>query len=399
MPTYGLQQGNRATKSPNFDESAYTAVGDPRSVGIDAKGRVWYTHRIRESQKQPGWCGGAGANAYGKYLPINQSNKQVEVYDPKTQKFEKIDTCFSVDHNEFSRDNFIYYGSPNVIGWVDMDTWDKTHDAEKSTGWCPAVIDTNNDGKITTGWTEIDQPVDPTKDRRVAFGCYSISVNEKDGSIWCSGNGGNQKRLTRLVKGSNPPETCRAEVYDPPSGQQPFELIGSGGVQVDSTNGLVYDAWRVTGHFTVFDRSKCKTTKDTKGDGLGCPEGWTIYRNTAEPTYASSQYKASESYLLYMDRFDTLGFGKDVPLYSSMNTDSLELFSPSTKQFTTLRVPYPQSFFARSGTGRIENPNAGWKGKGFWSSFSTYAAWHIEGGKGTLPKSVKFQMRPSPLAK
>ena len=95
----------------------------------------------------------------------------------------------------------------------------------------------------------------------------------------------------------------------------------------------------------------------------------------------------------------TLGLSENVPTYASMNADSMEIFDPTTKQFTTLRVPYPLSFFARSGTGRVDNPNTGWKGKGFWASYSTYASWHIEGGKGTLPKAVKFQMRPSPLAK
>jgi len=385
------------TPSPNFGPNMWKRNGDPRSVGIDAKGRVWFTLRVRDAQQQPAWCAGDQANKFGKFFPMKQSGKQVAVYDPKTEKFENVDTCFSVDHNELSHDNFIYYGTTGSVGWVDMDTWDKTHDAEKSTGWCPAVIDTNGDGKITPGWTEPDQPVDPMKDHRVTFGCYSIAVNEKDGSVWCSGIGSEQKRLTRITKGANPPETCRAEIYEPPTGQ-PIELMGTGGVQADS-NGVIYDGWRVSGHFTAFDRSKCKSTKDPKADGQSCPEGWTIYRNTNEPTYANSPYKASESYLLYTDKWDTLGLGKDAPMYSSVNTDSMELFQPSTKQFITLRVPYPLSFFARSGTGRVDNPNAGWKGKGFWSSYSTYASWHIEGGKGSLPKAVEFQMRPNPLAK
>ena len=51
--------------------------------------------------------------------------------------------------------------SSGSIGWIDVNTWDKTHDAEASQGWCPAVLDTNNDGKITQGWTEPDQAVDP----------------------------------------------------------------------------------------------------------------------------------------------------------------------------------------------------------------------------------------------
>ena len=86
-------------------------------------------------------------------------------------------------------------------------------------------------------------------------------------------------------------------------------------------------------------------------------------------------------------------------MYNSINTDSMEVFSSTTKQFVTLRVPYPLSYFVRSANTRIDNPSTGWKGKGVWSNYATYASWHIEGGKGTLPKVVKFQMRPNPLAK
>jgi hypothetical protein len=56
-------------------------------------------------------------------------------------------------------------------------------------------------------------------------------------------------------------------------------------------------------------------------------------------------------------------------------------------------------FFSRSSVGRIDDATTGWKGKGLWSSYSNYAAWHLEGGPGTKQKSVKFQIRPDPLAK
>ena len=62
-------------------------------------------------------------------------------------------------------------------------------------------------------------------------------------------------------------------------------------------------------------------------------------------------------------------------------------------------VPYPLGFHSRHTSGRIDDPNAGWKGRGFWSSYSMYSPWHQEGGKGTRPKVVKFQARPNPLAK
>jgi hypothetical protein len=56
-------------------------------------------------------------------------------------------------------------------------------------------------------------------------------------------------------------------------------------------------------------------------------------------------------------------------------------------------------FFSRSSIGRVDDPKSGWKGKGLWSSYSSYAAWHLEGGKGVKQKVVKFQIRPNPTAK
>jgi len=48
--------------------------------------------------------------------------------------------------------------------------------------------------------------------------------------------------------------------------------------------------------------------------------------------------------------------------------------------------------------GRIDDPNGGWKGRALWANYGTHLIWHIEGGKGTLGKIVKFQIRPDPLA-
>jgi hypothetical protein len=48
---------------------------------------------------------------------------------------------------------------------------------------------------------------------------------------------------------------------------------------------------------------------------------------------------------------------------------------------------------------RIDNPKAGCRGKGLWATFGNRTPFHIEGGKGTKPKVLKFQLRPDPLAK
>ena len=64
-----------------------------------------------------------------------------------------------------------------------------------------------------------------------------------------------------------------------------------------------------------------------------------------------------------------------------------------------LRLPYPMGFFAKGIDGRIDDPNAGWKGRGLWVSSGDRAPWQTEGGKGNKPMAVHFQVRPDPLAR
>ena len=58
----------------------------------------------------------------------------------------------------------------------------------------------------------------------------------------------------------------------------------------------------------------------------------------------------------------------------------------------------PLGFYSRGLDGRIDDPDAGWKGRGVWADFGTNIPWHLEGGAGTTSKIVKFQIRPDPLA-
>ena len=68
-------------------------------------------------------------------------------------------------------------------------------------------------------------------------------------------------------------------------------------------------------------------------------------------------------------------------------------------EWVVLRVPYPMAFFSRGLDGRIDDPNAGWKGRGLWANYGTNYVWHTEGGLGTKSKMVHFQLRPDPLAR
>ena len=61
-------------------------------------------------------------------------------------------------------------------------------------------------------------------------------------------------------------------------------------------------------------------------------------------------------------------------------------------------VAHPTVFYAKGLDGRIDDPNAGGKGRGLWKSSGGSVPWRREGGKGVTPMVVHFQLRPDPLA-
>ena len=387
------------------EEQIWEGTSNARSAAMDHLGRVWIATRIR-GQQQPKYCMAGSGNKFAEYFPKPQpSNRQVAFFDPKTEQWKMIDTCWTADHNEFGEepDNPLFFGAQNAIGWISATALDKGASEEAAQGWCPGVLDTNGDGRITRGWTEPNQPVDPTKDHRITFGTYSVSASPTDHSIWASGIGGTTTQIVRIERGSNPPETCKAEVFMPPNKDQ---YRGEGGLEVDS-QGVVWINWRGTDQITSFDRRKCKgPLNGPKATGDHCPEGWTVYRSK-EPTMVNSPYAANLNYLMAVDRHDVAGLGKDTAISYALNSDELLAIapSPSGREFIHLRVPYPLGFYTRNAHGRIDDPKTGWKGRALYSATMTYAMWHIEGsptttgGKGQRPKVVKFQFRPDPLAK
>jgi hypothetical protein len=108
-----------------------------------------------------------------------------------------------------------------------------------------------------------------------------------------------------------------------------------------------------------------------------------------------------------VDQHDILGLGPDTPIGTGNFSDSLHALTYG--KVVELRVPYPMGFFAKGIDGRIDDPKAGWKGRGLWVTSGNRTPMHIEGidapspgapGK-TLssPLVVHFQLRPDPLAR
>ena len=155
-----------------------------------------------------------------------------------------------------------------------------------------------------------------------------------------------------------------------------------------------------SGGFASFDRRKCKVFNGPSViDGQQCKDGWTFYPLDRGPMLKNTKVNADFHYYDWVDQFNTSGFGANTPIATGSGSDSLLALNPQNGQYTVLRVPYPLGFFSRGLDGRIDDPDAGWKGRGLWANDGTNFLWHIEGGKGTRSKIVQFQVRPDPLAR
>jgi hypothetical protein len=376
--------------SPYYgDEATWDSRTTTHSLIMDEKGDVWFTSRV-SGPNNPAFCQD-GSIPSSKAFPLKTANRGLAVYDPKTNTTKLIRTCYNTHHVVFAEDAdntaWTSAGGPQqgVIGWLDRKVWEETGDEAKAQGWAPVVIDTNGNGKLDD-YVEPNRPVDATKDKRVAAGLYGVGVNPADGTVWGAvlGYPGYVLRFD--------PKTKLSELYE-----VPFPGFGPRGYDVDR-NGISYVPLS-SGHLGAFDRRKCKGPLNgpQAAEGKLCPEGWTLtpfpgpqFRDVAESGSAEA------SYYTWVDQHNTSGLGENVPMATGNANESLMALVDG--KWVNMRVPYPLGFFAKWIDGRIDDPNAGWKGRALWSTYGNRTPFHLETGKGTEPKIVKFQIRPDPLA-
>jgi len=352
---------------------------------FDAQGRVWMTGS-NHAPGTPAFCRKGSDNPNAKAFPIDINQRQLAVFDAKVQKFTFIDTCFGTHHLQFGfdKDNTLWTsGGGPVAGWLNTKVFDETGDAEKAQGWAPFVLDTNGNGKLDE-YTEPDQPTDPNKDKRVAGGPYAVMPNPMDGSIWYTVFSG-RSGLLRFD-----PKTKLSEIY-----YIPLPGFGARGGDIDS-KGVLWVSL-ASGHIGSFDRAKCKgPLNGPAATGDHCPEGWSFYKYPGPGFQGIGDNSAEASYYTWVDQHNAVGLGSDVPISTANENDGFAALVDG--KMVLLRVPYPLGFYAKGLDARIDDPQAGWKGRGLWSSEGDRTPWLKEGGKGMSPIAVHIQVRPDPLA-
>jgi hypothetical protein len=140
---------------------------------------VWLTAGVR-GLDNPALCKEGSDRPSAKLFPLKENHRQLAMFDQKTMKYTFADTCFDTHHLQFG-------------------------DAAKAQGWTALVLDTDGNGK-RDAYVEPDQPVDPTKDKRIPGGFYAIMPSPVEGSVWGTfGVFGGKGAVVRLDPGPNPP--------------------------------------------------------------------------------------------------------------------------------------------------------------------------------------------------
>jgi hypothetical protein len=215
----------------------------------------------------------------------------------------------------------------------------------------------------------------------------------------CAGRADNHQRYP----GKTPPDAALTEIY-----KVPLPGYGIRGMDVDRNR----VAWLPldSGHIASVDRRKCKGPLNGPGAEKGekCPEGFTFHPLSG-PGFQGDPDAEENPYYVWVDWFNILGLGANVPYETGNQSDSLHALVGG--QIVELRVPYPMGFFAKGLEGRIDDPKGGWKGRELWATSGNRTPSHIEGidapapgAPGATPETlssplvVEFQLRLDPLA-
>ncbi|MBT5032357.1 MAG: carboxypeptidase regulatory-like domain-containing protein [Proteobacteria bacterium] len=368
------------------DEAIWDSQANAHNPMLDQDGRVWLTSRIR-GPETPDYCREGSDHPSAQLFTVEETERNVSVYDPETDEFQFVDTCFSTHHLHFAEDenNTLWTsGGDQVVGWVDTNKFLETGDSAASQGWSPLILDINANGQIDE-WVEPDEAIDPAKDKRIPADFYAVMPNPADGSVWGTNAFAFPGALIRYD-----PVTGLGEIFRPP-----LPGFGIRGADIDR-NGVIW-ASMGSGHMGEFDRRKCTgPLNGPEATGDHCPEGWTFY-DYPGPGFANyPDFSVESSYYTWVDQRNSLGLGDNTPISTGNLFDGVHALVDG--EFVTMRIPYPLGFYSKGFEGRIDDPDAGWKGRGLWVPEGDRTPWLKETGKGSRPLVVHFQMRPDPLA-
>ena len=340
-------------------------MASPHNPMFDENGRVWLTVPVRPPgpQNNPKWLPEAIAtptndptelDAAAKILAARNHSMELGYFDTKTGKFVSVDTPYNTHHLQLDWQGRVWTDG-DVLGMLDT-----------------KKLDVNNpeatEGSAEKAWMRFD----PKTKKVIPTTGYAIAISPVTGNVFipipqANGDGNRIWMLdpkTREMKDFPLPAPGRVS--------HGIDFSTDGNVWFSAGSGHLGKLDPKTGKFTYWD------LPGPKFPGTGKETGSTEY-----------------PYFLWVDQFDTLGLGKDTVIVTGTTSDSLLVFDQKKETFAVVRVPYPMPYFTRGMDGRIDDPKAGWKGRGLWTNYASYFPKFTETKLGSVEH---FQVRPNPLA-
>ena len=190
------------------------------------------------------------------------------IYDPKTQKFTLIDTCFSTHHLQFDNDpdETVYFNelSGPIVGWIDTKVYDanprRAERPSAGAGKCSTPTATEKSPSRGTSFAvrrggedsvlyDGDTAGGGTRERRAQRGTQTpvrsqtgyagqlqpvlVIPSPVDDSVWGISEP-YPGLLVRMQRGNNPPVSCKTQIF-----RVPEPGFDPRGVDIDS-NGVVW---------------------------------------------------------------------------------------------------------------------------------------------------------------
>ena len=366
---------------------------------MDQKGRLWNTSRDASAAPTRRSARRARAIRRPSTSRSTPAAGSTRCTTRRRSSGRIVDTCFGTFHLNFAHDadNTIWSGERRRRrAGSTRRCSTRPRDAQKAQGWAPLILDTNGNGK-QDAWVEPDDAgrSDQGQADRYELLRRSRSARSTDRSGATPMN--SRAPLVRVIPGSNPPidgargnlrsadrPGARARCYHAArhrrrrqrrrvdrAGERPLRQLRPAQVQ-GPLNG-------------------------PKATGEHCDEGWTFYPVPGPNFKGNAESAAADSnYYTWVDKYDTLGLGKNVPIATGNLSDSL-LFLQDGKWVSRACPTRWASSSSRSTAASTIRTPAG-RGRSLDHVRQPHAV-APRRRQGHAPKAVKFQMRPDPLAK
>ena len=321
------------------------------------------------------------------------------MYDPKTQKFTLIDTCFSTHHLQLRR-----RCQQQALG-----SSARRHRQRRCRRLArPQASSTRPATKRQVAGLDADRARHQRQRqaRRLSSSPTSRSIRPRtsasspastasrlsplDGTIWGSVLG-----FPGIGRAAQSRDASLSEVYEVPS---PGLFAARHGYRhATASSGCRWraDTWRAS----TARSAKARSTVRTRPASIAPKAGRSIACPVRNSRAYRSRKPAARSRAITPGWISTTRSAWARTCRSPPATIRIRCMRSSMESSSSCGCPIRWASSPRAWTDASTIRTRGWKGRGMWSTYGNRTPFHIEGGKGTRPKVVKFQLRPDPLAR